>query len=122
MKNMFTKFGVAFLTLLSWGVWAQVENQNPNYEESQEYYLEVKDSLTQTQGTTFQDTYKAYDWYEAREERRALRRANRHEVRMNRNYYGGYDYSSYSYYPRYYNYSRWIPTIGFRTGDFWFSF
>lgn len=122
MRNRFTKFGVAVLTLLSWGAWAQVENQNPNYEESLEYYMEVKDSLTQTLGTTLQDTYKAYDWYEAREERRAQRRANRHELRMNRNYYSGYDYPSYSYYPNYYNYSRWIPTIGFRTGNFWFSF
>ena len=122
MKNRFTKFSIAVLALLSWGTWAQVENQNPNYEESLEYYMGVSDSLTQAMGTTVQDTYKAYDWYEARAERRAERRANRHEVRMNRNYYSGYSYPSYSYYPNHYNYSRWIPTNGFRTGNFWFSF
>lgn len=111
MKNRFTKFGIAVLTLWSWGTWAQVERQNPNFEESLDHYMEVRDSLTQTLGTTLQNTYKAYDWYEAREARKAQRRAYRHEERMNRNYYSGYDYPSYSYYPNYYNYSRWIPTI-----------
>lgn len=122
MKNRLANFGIAVLTMLSWGAWAQVEQQNPNFEESLDYYMGISDSLIQNMGTTVQNTYKAYDWYEAREERKAQRRAYRHEERMNRSYYMDYDYPNYNYYPSYYNYRRWIPTIGFRTGNFWFSF
>lgn len=123
MKNILTTFGIMTLSMFSFGAWAQIADQNPNYEESMRYYLQVSDSLTQTLNTTVQDTYKAYDWYEAREERKALRSAYRHDERMNRGgYYSDYYYgSNYSYYPNYYNYSRWIPSIGFRTGNFWFS-
>lgn len=71
-----------------------VEDQNPRYQESRAKYIELADSLTQTQGTTVQNTYKAYDWYTAREERRALRRARNYDNSWyNSNYYGN------SYYP-----------------------
>ncbi|QKJ28787.1 hypothetical protein HQ865_03100 [Mucilaginibacter mali] len=80
-------------------------DQNPRYMESQAKYARVADSLTTTQGTTIQDTYKAYDWYEARQERRQQNREWAHQERMN----GYYDYSPSwgiyggSYYSPFYN-------------------
>lgn len=122
MKNMFKNTIGLFLLLSIGSGWAQVADQNPNFEESMDMYMQQKDSLLHTLGTTPQQTYKAHDWYEAREERRALRKAYRHQERMNRSYYYGYASPYYSYYPNYYNYTRWLPSIGFRAGDFWFSF
>lgn len=116
MRKTFTGFSVAVLMLCSVGAWAQLEDQNPRFQESLQYYSGVSDSLVQNQSVTVQDTYQAYDFYQAKLERRAQRRADRQERRINQNYYSSYNY------PGYYNYSRWIPTIGFRTGDFWFSF
>jgi len=78
-------------------------DQNPRYQESQDRYLMVADSLTSQQGTTVQDTYKAYDWYEAKLERRAQRRNWRHEERMNNSYYSDF-YPSLSFGSSYYPY------------------
>ncbi|WP_419700881.1 hypothetical protein [Mucilaginibacter sp. NFX135] len=79
-------------------------DQNPRYLESQYKYMRGADSLNSLHGTTVQNTYKAYDWYEARLERRRQNREWRHEERMN-----GYDYSpSWSLYGGYsYPYSNW---------------
>ncbi|WP_430614219.1 hypothetical protein [Flavobacterium sp. JP2137] len=107
---------VAMLTAVSAA--AQVADQNPNYRESQDKYMRINDSLTATLGTTVQQTYKARDWYDEREERRALRRSRNYDVRMNRSsYYYDY-YSPYSHR----SWNSWLPNIGFRSGDFWFSF
>lgn len=70
-------------------------DQNPRYESSRAKYMNAADSLTSTQGTTVQNTYKAYDWYEAREERRKLRREQ--------NYQNSWLYPSVNYYPAYNN-------------------
>jgi hypothetical protein len=72
-----------------------VKDQNPRYQESRAKYLELADSLTRDQGTTVQQTYKAYDWYEAREEKRKLRRERNYQLNLN----SGYGYSSPYYYP-----------------------
>lgn len=95
-----------------------VQDQNPRYEETRAKYMNMADSLTSTQGTTVQQTYKAYDWYEAREERRKLRRER------------SYDYNSYNYgygfgygYPTYYGNSYFYPSLnigwGSRHGNYW---
>ena len=47
-----------------------VPNQNPNYIVSQHHYTRILDSLQITMNTTVQDTYKAYDWYEAKLEKK----------------------------------------------------
>lgn len=78
------------------------EDQNPRYESSRAKYMNMADSLTTTQGTTVQNTYKAYDWYEAREERRKLRRERNFQLGL------------YSY-PYYQNYSSY-PSFGFGIG------
>lgn len=66
------------------------KDQNPRYEQSRAKYMNMSDSLTRNQGTTIQQTYKAYDWYEAREEKRKLRReSNYNNGFYNNSYYGG---------------------------------
>lgn len=72
-----------------------LKDQNPRYQESRAKYNERADSLNRTQGSTVQSTYKAYDWYEAREERRKLRRERNFQLNLN----GGYYYGSPYYYP-----------------------
>jgi hypothetical protein len=87
-----------------------VADQNPNYAVSRDKYMKMSDSITRWQSTTAQNTYKAYDWYEAREERRTARRDNRNAVRLARAQRSGYydsrynNYNNYnSYDPYYYN-------------------
>ncbi|MES2457639.1 MAG: hypothetical protein V4594_18930 [Bacteroidota bacterium] len=90
---------VFVLTATAYGQQAGlVTDQNPRYEISRAKYMNVADSLTSSQGTTVQNTYKAYDWYEAREERRKLRREARAANAGN-----DWFYPSVNYYPGYYN-------------------
>ncbi|WP_432714521.1 hypothetical protein [Pedobacter sp.] len=74
-------------------------DQNPRYAESVNKYSKLVDSLIQTQGTTVQQTYKAYDWYEAREERRSQRRAHHtyYDFSLGYQYGYGWSYPSYHY-------------------------
>lgn len=92
-----------------------VPDQNPRFAESVNKYSKMADSLTQTQGTTVQQTYKAYDWYEAREERRNLRRERNHQysLALGYNYGNSWSYPAYRY-PGYYN-----PYFGLRANNFW---
>jgi hypothetical protein len=111
---------------------ALAPDQNPLYLQSQHKYMGVKDSLLTASNTTVQETYKAYDFYEARLERRASRRENRNElrrVRAENSWYPGYssygnygNYGNYGYSPfnNYYN-SGFFPRIGFRTGNWRFN-
>ncbi len=65
-------------------------DQNPRYEQSRAKYMNKSDSLTSTQGTTIQETYKAYDWYEAREAKRKLRKeSNFYNNQLDYSFYGG---------------------------------
>ncbi|MDR6945396.1 hypothetical protein [Mucilaginibacter pocheonensis] len=99
--------GLLFGSLYSGIVKAQQTNlapdQNPRYLESQYKYARSADSLNSLHGTTIQNTYKAYDWYEARLERRRQNREWRHQERMNGSYYDYTPwwglYGGYSYYP-----------------------
>jgi hypothetical protein len=72
-----------------------LKDQNPRHQESRAKYMNLADSLTRNQGTTVQETYKAYDWYEAREERRKLRKERNFQLNLN----GGYYYNSPYFYP-----------------------
>ncbi len=111
----------------------QASDQNPNYLLSRQKYMSQKDSLLRWENTTIQETYKAYDWREAREERRSEHRAYRREVALSNPYYytpsvnyGWNNYYGYgSYYRNNYGWSNWRisrPYIGFRTGNWWFGF
>lgn len=104
-----------------------VADQNPRYMESEAKYTRVADTLTSSQGTTIQNTYKAYDWYEARQERRQQNR----EWRANSYYdysptwglYGsyGFPYSGYGYGNRwgYGGYGRGRGRVGIGFGFGW---
>lgn len=87
-------------------------DQNPRYRESLQAYLFKKDSLTVNEGTTVQQTYKAYQYFEAKRERKDQRRQWRQDRRVLRN--SGYTYNDYardystpfSYgYPMYHSYN-----------------
>lgn len=97
-------------TLATAALFAQPEvpNQNPNFRISRTRYMAAKDSLLSTQGTTLQNTYKAYDWMQLRQDRKDIRFQNRQQRRLNRSIYGGYNYYNngvvpYNYYPGNYN-------------------
>jgi hypothetical protein len=92
---------------------ALAPDQNPAYAVSRARYMGISDSLTRMHSTTVHDTYKAYDWYEAREERRRESKQFRRDLRMERTkrpyYYDrGYD-PYYNGYPNRYNYRGYRP-------------
>ncbi|MFZ1528868.1 MAG: hypothetical protein WAT19_08960 [Ferruginibacter sp.] len=79
---------------------ALAPDQNPRYKESLDKYVASKDELQKTNNTTVQDTYKAYDWYQAKMDRRQDRINYRRQMNLYRrnnyypydNYYNGYDH------------------------------
>jgi hypothetical protein len=106
MKKKFTPSTLFFLMLL-FSMCAQAQNnsdQNPDYAVSRKKYMAIADSVNQLHSTTLQQTYKAFDWYEAKMERRQNREAFRRELRLERargsNYYNrNYGYQSPYYVP-----------------------
>jgi hypothetical protein len=128
MKQLITLF------VLSLGLSAQAQellpDQNPNYLISKNKYMQQKDSLGMYMNTTIQNTYKAHDWYEARQERRQVRFDNRMQRRLwsaqntywindgwgwNNNRWNGVNDWRWR--------NRWArPGVGFRTGNWWFMF
>lgn len=81
-------------------------DQNPNYALSQAKYMQKKDSLLANQQITVQQTYKAYDYLEAKQEARNQRKTFRRDLRMQRaqhryNPYYGNNYG-YNSWPGYY--------------------
>jgi hypothetical protein len=86
-------------------------DQNPNYQISLDKYLAKSDELTSTLSTTIQDTYEAYDWREAKEAKKQLRRDRSYELRKLRIYsrfpnccnqsYGQGNYYGYMNQPNY---------------------
>ncbi len=79
-------------------------DQNPRYKQSMEKYMGSQDSLQVTNNTTVQQTYKAYDWYEAKQQARRDRIQFRRQLRLNRSYFR---YEPYSYYNDPYRYDRY---------------
>ena len=146
MTKLFTLISVA-LVAFTFATHAQplVANQNPRYLESQNKYMHQSDSLLVTQGTTAQQTYKAIDYLQDRRDRkRELRLARASAPRyyandgwFNNGYNGYYNFNGYngynngynSYYPSRWNngWNNWgrnfigRPSIGFRTGNWWFG-
>ncbi|MEO7523109.1 MAG: hypothetical protein ABIT58_03400 [Ferruginibacter sp.] len=105
-----------FLVLITITVNAQdntAADQNPDYKQSLDKYKGQQEKLLATMNTTSQDTYKAYDWYEAKQERKQERIADRRERRLYElqnygNYYNPYNnfYDPYASPYRYSPYSR----------------
>ena len=89
-------------------------DQNPNYKVSMEKYPASQISMQTAMNTTVQETYKAYDWRNAKAERKAERKADRRENRLfnnyNQHYYDQYNYNGRNNYGRphqYRNYNGW---------------
>lgn len=84
----------------------KITDQNPACQESRQHYM-LSDSLTQTHGTTVQQTYKAYDFLQLKQERKDQRREWRQERRMQRAAFGDTHYyrpfNGYGYGRPYYN-------------------
>ena len=79
MKNLVTL--LCFVALSTAYAQTLEKDQNPNYQASQDKYMAQSDQLTASLSTTIQDTYQAYDWREAREAKRQLRRDRNYELR-----------------------------------------
>ena len=103
-RSLFLTFLAAGLAVMSLSAQAQQRtlepDQNPRARESAGKYSRMIDSLTSNQGATVQNTYKAYDWYEAREARRQERRAY-NAAYFNSGYYSDYGFGSSLFYPAY---------------------
>ena len=83
MKRIFlSSVGCVFSLLL----FAQQENltadQNPNFKLSQVKYTGNADVLQQTNNTTVQNTYKAFDWYANKQTRRQERISFNRQLRL----------------------------------------
>lgn len=100
---------VAFTTRLSARQGRLLVDQNPRYLESLNRYARVADSLTRMEGTTIQQTYKAYDWYQARQERRQRRLEWRRSNRPSDHYFRGYSSSFWLPYSPY----LWMSWLGY---------
>lgn len=59
-------------------------DQNPSFAVSREKYMNMADSLTRFESATVHTTYKAYDWYEAKQERKSERIQFRRQLRLER--------------------------------------
>ena len=77
-------------------------DQNPNYKVSMEKYKTMQTNLQTTMNTTVQNTYKAYDWRTAKNERKAERLSYQRERRQYSNFNNGY-YNRYDDYDEYYS-------------------
>ncbi len=100
----------------------RVDDQNPNAYKSAARYKEAGESLLLNQGSTVQQTYKAYDWYQAKQERIAQRRAAR---QSNPYYYNDWYYPSiytslgFGYYGGRHHGWGWSPYVGIGMGRYW---
>ena len=87
----------AFMIVSSLQVNAQrditASDQNPRHLISQAKYESIADSVNRLHSTTLQNTYVAYDWYDAKQQRRTDRTAFRRQLQLERarnNYGWGY--------------------------------
>lgn len=88
---------ILLISIFSLGSQAQelLPGQNPNHTISRSKYMKVADSLTLTQSTTTQETYKAIDYLADKKEARGNRRQERRDRRNNWVYNNGYYYDDY---------------------------
>lgn len=102
MKNFTLLIILALFTVVSGFAQSNqlAPDQNPQYLQSQNKYIAMADSLTAWHATTLQNTYKAYDFFEAKAERKAERRDFRRTLRLERarrpNYFDPYNNQYYN--------------------------
>ncbi len=106
-----------------------VADQNPNYLQSQQHYMLLKDSLLQNFNTTVQQTYQAYDWYQEKLAHKQARINNRQQVRLayannsgfqGFNHWNQFGYNGFS--PFFQQPNFFLPQVGYRSRNwcFWF--
>jgi hypothetical protein len=99
-----------------------VSDQNPNYTLSQQRYTKVLDSLETTMNTTIQNTYKAYDWYEAKLEKQENKMKARYKIRLiraeNRN--NNYNWGNNINNNWGWGYQHFFPCTIQRRGNWWY--
>jgi hypothetical protein len=109
---MKTILSIALLILFSTNTNAQapaatatlLPDQNPNYQKSRDKYMQESTTLTQNEGQTVQQTYKAIDDVQAKKERKELAAERRQDRRMARIQSRGNRRSNRGYYNNgYYN-------------------
>jgi hypothetical protein len=84
MKNIFLTMviGLIFGTISFAQNGDLIEDQNPNYMNSMRKYMDSKDDIIATQGTTEQDTYYVFDRYENKLQKKINKQENKHERRL----------------------------------------
>lgn len=127
MKNSLTILTLGVVLMASTSIQAQTQNpdQNPNYQQSRDKYMTQTDEYSQKQGTTEQDTYKAYDWTEHKEEvkqdridRRQDRRLAKYQSR--RYYYHPHPYYNNGYYNNGYNYNGYNGYYNYNANPYYY--
>jgi hypothetical protein len=82
MKKLFTIAAFSFFAIVTYAQNELAQDQNPNYKVSMDKYMDNNAAKVATMNTTVQETYKAYDWREAKEQRITDRRNTRRDRRM----------------------------------------
>ena len=83
----------------------ETSNQNPNYKISQAKYELGQEKVLASMGTTAQQTYKAYDWTEAKQESKQQRIQLRQQRALAYiKYSNQYPFYSFNSYNNPYNY------------------
>lgn len=116
-KSLVFIFAICIYNLSLYAQSNNDENQNPRFKEAKNKYIKNIDALTKNQGTTIQQTYKAFDWYEDKMKKKAQRDLWRHLERMERAKNGTlYYYDSSWGFPNYYSSPYWgvSPYINYR--------
>ena len=92
-------FSIVFTSLQSSFAQSEVllPDQNPQYYSSKAKYMLLADSINKFHSTTLQNTYEAYDWYDAKQKRRSDRLLFRRELRLERARFSNrWNYSNYN--------------------------
>jgi hypothetical protein len=118
-------FLLFFFTTAAYTVNAQSQllpDQNPNYIVSQQHYTRILDSLEITMNTTVQDTYKAYDWYEAKLEKKQNRVNARYQARLIRAQNSNFLYNNGFNFNNNWDWGcqRFFPSLAYRSNNRWF--
>ena len=110
---------IIIFSFVGFGISQENPDQNPNYKNSMNKYMQMKDTASNMQSVTIHNIYKVVDWAEEKQKRKDLKRTRKHELRkmrieankQNRRYrrrrgYNPYyynDYQDYNYNNPYYN-------------------
>ena len=108
MKNLFLTIvfaaaGLSFQAQTATATATLLPDQNPNYQKSRDKYMAKSDELTANEGKTVQQTYKAIDDMQAKQDRKALNSQRRQDRRMARIQSRNRGYGNRNYNPYYYN-------------------